>query len=306
MFIHCRALAKKLSHPSTMQTPPPPADQKRKCMTPAMLAGLDKIKALIAVYAELPRGLTTKLLEFMEPFAGISTLRRRLGQDRDEDAPVAIAPPAAAGAVAIATAAAAAPEQGGTAPLAPKVRCSFFKSAAALCADRTRSMRKRPAPSPAQIAADIAKLRACVAARYAALQSAAAGAGGGESAADAALDGSPDMSFKWDRECEEALHTVALNFIAAGTGCVFSRCFAHAAKAVAALTFCRSACSKHKSAFKEVVSLDIWPAGAVDEKALKLAHTRVMKRRERAAGASGGAKRQAEQPEPPAAAAPLV
>ena len=46
------------------------------------------------------------------------------------------------------------------------------------------------------------------------------------------------------------------------------------------------------------MSLDIWPAGSVDEKALKLAHTRVMKRRERAAGASGGGKRLAGQPEP--------
>lgn len=97
-----------------------------------MLAGLDKIKALITVYAELPRGLTTKLLEFMEPFAGISTLRRRLGQDRDEDAPIGMAPPAAVGAVAVATAAFAAPEQGGTAPLVPKVRRSFFKAAAVL------------------------------------------------------------------------------------------------------------------------------------------------------------------------------
>ena len=93
-----------------------------------MLAGLDQIKALIAVYAELPRGLTTKLLEFMEPFAGISTLRRRLGQDRDEDAPVNIAPPAAAGAVAVATAAAAAQEQGAPVPLAPKVRRLLFKN----------------------------------------------------------------------------------------------------------------------------------------------------------------------------------
>ena len=93
-----------------------------------MLAGLDKIKAVIAVYAELPRGLTTKLLEFMEPFAGISTLRRRLGQDRDEDAPVTIAPPTAAAAVAVATAAGVAQEQGGTAPLAPKVRCLLFNS----------------------------------------------------------------------------------------------------------------------------------------------------------------------------------
>ena len=96
-------------------------------MTPAMLAGLDKIKALISVYAELPRGLTTKLLEFMEPFAGISTLRRRLGQDRDDDAPIAIAPPVAVGAAVVAAPVATAQEQGGGALLAPKVRHGLSK-----------------------------------------------------------------------------------------------------------------------------------------------------------------------------------
>lgn len=113
------------------QAPPPPAEQKRKCMTPAMMEGLDKIKALIAVYAELPRGLTTKLLEFMDPFAGVSTLRRRLGQDRDEDAPAAAAPPHAGAAAAVA-APAAAPEQVGGAAAAPKVRRLVFMSAFAL------------------------------------------------------------------------------------------------------------------------------------------------------------------------------
>lgn len=65
------------------QTPLPAADNKRKFLTPAMLQGLDKIGRIIAVHAELPRGLTAKLMEFMAPFAGISTIRRRLGQDRD-------------------------------------------------------------------------------------------------------------------------------------------------------------------------------------------------------------------------------
>jgi len=91
-------------------------------MTPAMLEGLDKIKALIAVYAELPRGLTTKLLEFMDPFAGVSTLRRRLGQDRDEDAPAAAALPPAAAVLAVAAPAAALEQAAGVAA-APKVRC---------------------------------------------------------------------------------------------------------------------------------------------------------------------------------------
>ena len=72
-----------------------------------------------------------------------------------------------------------------------------------------------------------------MAARYVALQSAAAGAAGGELAA---ADGGADMSFKWDRECEEALHTVVLNHIAAGTGCVSARLAAHAVSTVCVLT----------------------------------------------------------------------
>ena len=108
-------------HARPAQTPPPPVDQKRKNLTPAMLAGLDKIKRLIAVHAELPRGLTGKLMEFMEPFAGISTLRRRLGQDRDEDkAPALLLAPAAPAAV-VAPVAAAAPAAPAVAA-APKAR----------------------------------------------------------------------------------------------------------------------------------------------------------------------------------------
>lgn len=45
-----------------------------------------------------------------------------------------------------------------------------------------------------------------------------------------------------------------------------------------------------RSMFKEVLSLNIWPAGLVDIKALKLAHTRVLKRRERASAGAGGPK----------------
>ena len=74
---------------------------------------------------------------------------------------------------------------------------------------------QRPAPPPAQMEADIAKLRACVQARLAALQD--AGAAGGEPPASGA-DAEEGMGFKWDRDCEEALHTVVLNHIAAGTG----------------------------------------------------------------------------------------
>jgi hypothetical protein len=58
-----------------------------------MLDGLDKIKRSISVHAELPRGLTAKLMEFMEPFAAMATLRRRLGQeDKPARAAAAAAP----------------------------------------------------------------------------------------------------------------------------------------------------------------------------------------------------------------------
>jgi len=86
---------------------------------------------------------------------------------------------------------------------------------------------QRPAPTPAQVDAGIAKLRTCVQARCDVLQSAAAaGAAGGEQPASAGAE-DQDVSFKWDRECEEALHTVVLNRIAVGTGCVLTR-IAHA------------------------------------------------------------------------------
>ena len=105
-----------------------------------MTEGLDKIKALISVYAELPRGLTTKLLEFMEPFAGISTLRRRLGQDRDEDAPLAAAAPPALAHVAVTAPAVAAPtEQGGGAAAAPKVWRAFSVTLHRLAEDMRRA-----------------------------------------------------------------------------------------------------------------------------------------------------------------------
>jgi hypothetical protein len=66
---------------------------------------------------------------------------------------------------------------------------------------------------------DLARLRACVVARCALLK----GAGGeGELPASGSADGdefAADESFKWDRECEEALHAVVVNTIAAGTRC---------------------------------------------------------------------------------------
>ncbi len=102
MYAHGHGSARadaQLAH----QAPLPPEEQKRKSLTPEMLDGLDKIKRIISVYAELPRGLTSKLMQFMEPFAGMGTLRRRLGSDRDEDRPNA-APALALPPVAVAAA----------------------------------------------------------------------------------------------------------------------------------------------------------------------------------------------------------
>ena len=88
-----------------------------------MLTGLEKIKRLIAVHAELPRGLTAKLMEFMVPFAGISTLRRRLGQDRDEgDKAVAVVLAAPAAPAAVVAPVAAPVPAAPAAAAAPKVR----------------------------------------------------------------------------------------------------------------------------------------------------------------------------------------
>ena len=64
-------------------------------------------------------------------------------------------------------------------------------------------------PTPAQVEADLARLRAAVRARCALLQE---GAAGSEQPAGAAADGAEaEPSFKWDRECEEALHVVVQN-----------------------------------------------------------------------------------------------
>jgi hypothetical protein len=54
--------------------------------------------------------------------------------------------------------------------------------------------------------------------------------------------------------------------------------------------------SQHKSVFKDILARNIWPPGMVDAKTLKLAHTRVIKRRERAAGTSGAGRKAAAQP----------
>ena len=57
----------------------------------------------------------------------------------------------------------------------------------------------------------------------------------------------------------------------------------------------------HKSVFAEILSRNIWAPGMVDAKTLKLANTRVIKRRERA---SGGGKPKAAAPDGGAGPAP--
>jgi hypothetical protein len=69
---------------------------------------------------------------------------------------------------------------------------------------------------------------------------------------------------------------------------------------------------QHKSVFKDLAARDIWPPGMVDAKALKLAHTRVIKRQVRASGAASGkmtgggaeAGQRAEAAQPAADASP--
>lgn len=84
-------------------------------------------------------------------------------------------------------------------------------------------MLQRPVPSPAQVASDLARLRAVVEARCAQLKSAAAARAGEQHASGSADDFSTDESFKWDRECEEALHAVITNGLATGPTCVAAR-----------------------------------------------------------------------------------
>ena len=78
------------------QAPSPPENQKRKSLTPEMEEGLEKIKRIISIYSELPRGLTTRLKQFMEPFAAMATLRSRLSSDGEAgvEEPEVAPPPA--------------------------------------------------------------------------------------------------------------------------------------------------------------------------------------------------------------------
>jgi len=71
--------------------------QKRKSLTVEMEQGLEKIKRVIAIYSELPKGLTTRLMQFMEPYAAMATLRRRICTDGELEAGEGItqAPPGA-------------------------------------------------------------------------------------------------------------------------------------------------------------------------------------------------------------------
>jgi len=239
-----------------VQAPLPPDEQKRKSLTPEMLDGLDKIKRIISVYAELPRGLTSKLMHFMEPYAGISTLRRRLGSDLDAPAPAVLAPP----------------------PLAPIAVAQPPTQAPQAVPPPVAAAASEPPPSAATIERDMATLRARVQARCAALKTALGGSGGGTESEEFQAS-----VFKWDRECEDALYTVLLNSQRMGAACVAparASCVWH--------TLMTPHCLRaHKSVYKNLLASDIWPQGLVDVAALKLAYTRVSKRKK---GASGGGR----------------
>ena len=218
---------------------PAPAESVKRRLTPEMLSGLAKIKVICSTLAELPRGLSSLLHEFMAPFANRDTLRRRISSN---DVPSG-AGPGTAGAQAEAGAAAA--QQQPLPSAAPRP---------------VQATPAGPRPTDAAIERDLQLLRDRVKARCAALQPAD---DGGEA------DEFQPM-FKWDRDCEEALYAVIVNSQ-------------------------RSDPHKHNK-YKELLTSGIWPARyRMDSDALKLAYSRVHKRK-KASGASGGGGGSAKAP----------
>jgi hypothetical protein len=229
-----------------LQAPLPPADQKLRRMTAAMLEGLEKIKQLLVPEQELPRGLTTKLATFMDPFASIGTLRHRLRHDLD-------GPPREAPAPTSLPAAAMAPF-----PALPQLAKSAVAvpGPAPVPAPRPRSAPKARVPvSETQAETDLASLRAAVSARLRHLQGDV-----GVAEQPSSDFQSTQTAFKWDRTCEEALAVVVANNMSRGM---------HKAPACDA-----------------VAGMDVWPPGVVDGKALLQAYTRVCQRRQRQTSAA--------------------
>lgn len=218
-------------------------------MSPAMLEGLEKIRRLLAPEQDLPKGLTSKLSAFMEPFASIGTLRHRLRQDQDGPArPEAPAPPALtspAPALVAASPTLPALPAGAAAVAGPEPVHGLPQ------APRARAPPKAKVPvSVAQAEADLTSLRAAVTARLRQLQGDAGVAEQPSSDFQSAL-----AAFKWDRACEEALAVVVANNMSRGM---------------------------HKApACDAVAGMGVWPPGVVDGKALLQAYTRVLSRRQR-------------------------
>ena len=172
------------SSPVCLCQAPVPAESVKRRLTPEMLTGLAKIKAICSAQAEPPRGLSSLLHEFMAPFANRDTLRRRISNN---DAPSGAGPGSGA---AQGEAGAAAAQQQHAARQLPGAAARPVQAAPA-----------GPRPTDASMERDMQLLRDRVKARCAALQPAEAG---GE-----ADDFQP--TFKWDRDCEEALYTVVVN-----------------------------------------------------------------------------------------------
>jgi hypothetical protein len=159
-----------------------------------MVAQLERMKRLLSTYSNLPSGLTTKLMLFMEPFATMATLRGRLKTAADA-APKASAPLEQRTPTALPAAA------------APSAPASTPASAAARPASAQ-------APSVAEIERGKEALRTCVQARCAALRAAASTGSEPHSSGD---DFAPS-AFKWDRPCEDALYGVVVTSQRQGAG----------------------------------------------------------------------------------------
>ena len=170
------------------------------------------MKRIICIYSEIPKGLTSCLRQFLDPFASAQTLRNRLRDDahgpEKTEGGAAVPPPAPLPpAPAVAPAAPAAPAAA-TAPTLVRYLCDLGS-----VTRLTHSL--QPAPSPEEIQRGLQTLRAAVQARCAVLGASASAAppAEGDEFEAASL-------FKWDRACEEALYAVVSASQRVGGGCV--------------------------------------------------------------------------------------
>lgn len=168
---------------------PPPPEQERRSLTVEMTEGLERIRRILVPGAELPRGLTSRLMEFMEPFAGGQTLRRRLDPSPKGSAGGGVT--AAQPAVSVKVLAMPAPIASAPALLPPST------------VQKATAVPLGPPPSAEEVERGLAALRAVVASRCDAARSAAPLP---ESAEEFLA-----QPFQWNVECEDALFTVLTN-----------------------------------------------------------------------------------------------